>query len=77
MERMKQTLDAIARDRERFGTWLTAMHEEAKSIAEAAELCLKAAAPAPPPVLPPVPENVVAIVAPKAEGAKETALKTV
>jgi hypothetical protein len=77
MERMKQTLDAIARDRERFGTWLTEMHEEAKSIAEAAELCLKATAPAPPPVLPAVPDNVVAIIAPKADEAKETALKVV
>jgi hypothetical protein len=45
MERMKQTLDGIARDRARFGSWLTTMHEESQSISEAAELCLKAASP--------------------------------
>jgi hypothetical protein len=71
MERMKQTLDGIARDRERFGTWLTTMHEEAQSIAEAAELCLKAAPPAPPPA----PDSVAVV--PKANEAKETALKVV
>jgi len=69
MERMKQTLDGIARDRARFGTWLTTMHEEAQSIAEAVELCLKAAAPVPSPV----PDNV----APKADEAKETTLNVV
>jgi hypothetical protein len=68
-ERMKRALDEIARDRARFGTWLTMMHEEAQSIAEAAELCRKAAAPVPPPV----PDNV----APKVNEAKETMLKVV
>jgi hypothetical protein len=43
IERMKQAQDGIAADRARFGTWLTTMHEEAQSIAEAAELCMKAA----------------------------------
>jgi hypothetical protein len=46
MERMKQILDGIARDRARFGSWLTTMHEEAQSITEAAELCTKVAPPA-------------------------------
>lgn len=46
MERMKQILDGIARDRARFGSWLTTMHEEAQSITEAAELCMKVAPPA-------------------------------
>ena len=46
MERMKQTLDGIARDRTRFGSWLTTMHEEAQSITEAAELCMKVTPPA-------------------------------
>jgi hypothetical protein len=68
-ERMKQTLDGIARDRARFGTWLTTAHEEAQSIAEAAELCMKAA----PPVPTPVPDTL----APKADEAKELALKVV
>jgi hypothetical protein len=68
-ERMKQTLDGIARDRARFGTWLTTMHEETQSIAEAAELCMKATPPAPSPV----PDNV----APKADEAKETTLNVV
>jgi len=42
-ERMKQAQDGIAGGRARFETWLTTMHEEAQSIAEAAELCLKVA----------------------------------
>jgi hypothetical protein len=49
IERMKQAQDGIAGGRARFETWLTTMHEEAQSIAEAAELCLK--------VAPPVPDN--------------------
>jgi hypothetical protein len=65
MERMKQTLEGIARDRARFGAWLTTMHEEAQTIAETVELCTK---PAPP---------VLDSVAPKAEEAKEAPLKVV
>ncbi len=53
MERMKQILDGIARDRARFGSWLTTMHEEAQSITEAAELCMKVAPPAAASVAPP------------------------
>ena len=62
MERMKQALDGIARDRARFGTWLTTVHEEAQSVAE---LCMKAA--------PPVADNVAAT----ADEAKERRLKVV
>jgi hypothetical protein len=65
MERMKQALDGIARDRARFGTWLTTVHEEAQSIVEAAELCMK--------VAPPVADNIV----PATDEAKETRLKVV
>jgi hypothetical protein len=65
MERMKQALDGIARDRARFGTWLTTVHEEAQSIAEAAELRMKAA--------PPVADNVAAT----ADEAKERRLTVV
>jgi hypothetical protein len=43
MERMKLVQDGVADDRARFGTWLTTVHEEAQSIAEAVELCMKAA----------------------------------
>jgi len=46
MERMKQKLDGIARDRARFATWLTMKQQEVQSITEAAELCLKVAPPA-------------------------------
>ena len=46
LERMKQNVDGVARDRARFGNWLTIMHEEAQSITEAAELCSKVASPA-------------------------------
>jgi hypothetical protein len=49
IERMKQAQDGIAGGRARFEAWLSTMHEEAQSIAEAAELCLK--------VVPPVPDN--------------------
>jgi hypothetical protein len=65
MERMKQTLDGIARDRARFGSWLTTMHEEAQSITEAAELCMKVAPPA------------AASLAPVPAEAKETVIKVV
>ncbi len=65
MERMKQILDGIARDRARFGSWLTTMHEEAQSITEAAELCMKVAPPA------------AASVAPAPVEAKEAAIKVV
>ena len=64
MERMKQTLDGIARDRERFGSWLITMHEEAQSITEAAELCMKVATPA-------------ASVAPAPAEAKDAGIKVV
>jgi hypothetical protein len=71
MERMKQILDGIARDRARFGTWLTTMHEEAQSIAEAAELCIKVD-----PAMPaPAPNNVAVV--PKASEGKETMVKVV
>ena len=43
MERMKQKLEGIARDRARFANWLTTKQQEVQSITEAAELCLKAA----------------------------------
>jgi hypothetical protein len=66
MDRMKQTLDGIARDRARFGSWLTTMHEESQSITEAAELCLKVASP-----------PAVASVAPAAAEAKEARIKVV
>jgi hypothetical protein len=65
MERMKQTLDGIARDRARFGTWLTTIREEAESIADAVELCTKAA--------PPVADNA----APGVDEVKEARLKVV
>ncbi len=66
MDRMKQTLDGIARDRARFGSWLTTMHEESQSITEAAELCLKVTSP-----------PAVASVAPAAAEAKEARIKVV
>jgi len=66
MERMKQTLDGIARDRARFGSWLSTMHEEAQSITEAAELCMKVAPPVAPPSVAPAPAEV-----------KEAAIKVV
>jgi predicted phage tail protein len=65
MERMKQALDGIARDRARFGMWLTMVHEEAQSIAEAAELCRR--------VAPPVADHVAAT----ADEEKETRVKVV
>ncbi len=77
MDRMQHTLDGIARDRTRFGTWLTTMHEEAQSIADAAELCLKAAPPAPSPATSPVPSPVPDNVAVKTNEANETTLKVV
>jgi hypothetical protein len=66
MGRMKQTLDGIARDRARFGNWLTTMHEESQSLTEAADLCLKVASP-----------PAVASVAPAAAEAKEARIKVV
>ncbi len=65
MERMKQSLNGIARDRARFGSWLTTMHEEAQSITEAAELCTKVAPPA------------AASVAPAPAEAKDAGIKVV
>lgn len=45
LERLKQNVDGVARDRARFESWLTIKQQETQSITEAAELCLKAAAP--------------------------------
>lgn len=41
MERMKQNVDSVTRDRARFDRWLAMKREQAQSITEAAELCLK------------------------------------
>jgi hypothetical protein len=73
LERMKQTLDGIARDRDRFGNWLSMIRKEAQNIAEAGELCIKAGPPALPPSAGPAADNV----APNVDEAKETTLKVV
>jgi len=49
IERMKQNLDAVARDRARFATWLTTKQEASQSITEAADLCQQPTQPAPAP----------------------------
>ena len=43
LERMKQNVDGVGRERARFESWVKEKQEEAQSITEAAELCLKAA----------------------------------
>ena len=44
MERVRRNLDGVAREKATFGNWLTAKQEEAQSMAEAVELCVKAPA---------------------------------
>jgi len=42
MERVRRNLDGVAREKTTFGNWLTAKQQEAQSMAEAVELCVKA-----------------------------------
>jgi cobalamin biosynthesis protein CobT len=41
MERVRRNLDGVAREKATFGNWLTTKQQEAQSMAEAVELCLK------------------------------------
>jgi DNA-directed RNA polymerase specialized sigma54-like protein len=42
MERVRRNLDDVARAKATFGNWLTMKQQEAQSMAEAVELCVKA-----------------------------------
>lgn len=44
-ERLRRNLDGMAREKTTFGNWLTLKQQEAESMAEAAELCLKPVGP--------------------------------
>jgi hypothetical protein len=44
-ERLRRNLDGMAREKATFGNWLTMKQQEAQSMAEAMELCLKQPAP--------------------------------
>jgi hypothetical protein len=44
-ERLRRNLDGMAREKATFGNWLTMKQQEAQSMAEAVDLCLKPAAP--------------------------------
>jgi hypothetical protein len=44
-ERLRRNLDGMAREKATFGNWLTLKQQEAQSMAEAVELCLKPAVP--------------------------------
>jgi hypothetical protein len=44
-ERLRMNLDGMAREKATFGNWLTTKQQEAQSMAEAVDLCLKAPAP--------------------------------
>ena len=44
MERVRRNLDGVAREKATFGNWLTTKQQEAQSMAEAVELCVKAPA---------------------------------
>jgi hypothetical protein len=46
-DRLRRNLDGIAREKATFGSWLTTKQEEAQSMTEAVELCLKPQAPEP------------------------------
>ena len=41
MERLKRNLDGVAREKSTFGNWLTLKQQEAQSMLEAVDLCLK------------------------------------
>ena len=45
MDRLRRNLDGVAREKVTFGSWLTMKQQEGQSMAEAAELCSKPAAP--------------------------------
>ena len=42
MERGRRNLDGVAREKVTFGNWLTMKQQEAQSMADAVELCVKA-----------------------------------
>jgi hypothetical protein len=44
-ERLRRNLDGMGREKATFGNWLTPKQQEAQSMAEAVDLCLKPAAP--------------------------------
>ena len=44
-ERLRRNLDGMAREKTTFGNWLTLKQQEAESMTEAVELCLKPAGP--------------------------------
>jgi hypothetical protein len=44
-ERLRRNLDGMAREKATFGNWLTLKQQEAQSMAEAVDLCLKPLAP--------------------------------
>jgi hypothetical protein len=44
-ERLRRNLDGMAREKATFGNWLTLKQQEAQSMAEAVDLCLKPPAP--------------------------------
>jgi hypothetical protein len=45
--RITRNMEALARDKARFNTWVTAKEQESQSMAEAIELCLKSPGPEP------------------------------
>jgi hypothetical protein len=47
MERVRRNLDGVAREKATFGNWLTTKQQEAQSMAEAVELCVKETASSP------------------------------
>ena len=47
MERVRRNLDGVAREKATFGNWLTTKQQEAQSMAEAVELCVKEMATSP------------------------------
>ncbi len=49
MARIARNVEAVAREKATFERWVVAKKQEAQSMAEAAELCLKAPAPSAPP----------------------------
>jgi hypothetical protein len=49
MARINRNIDAVAREKATFNSWVTMKQQESQSMAEAAELCLKAPAPSAPP----------------------------
>jgi hypothetical protein len=47
MERVRRNLDGVAREKATFGNWLTTKQQEAQSMTEAVELCVKETASSP------------------------------